>query len=130
MHHNDRPVIIALVCAVLVLVVIIELVRRRKLKEEYSLLWLLTGVSLIVLARSRRLLDALAAAVGIAYGPTVLFIMAFGFMFIILLHFSTVISRLSDENKKLAQQIAILQCELRRRSDADGEDAVSIHLEL
>lgn len=121
MYYSNRAVIIALISAVVVLVIIIELVRRRKLKEEYSLLWLLTGVALIVMTLSRRLLDATAAAIGIAYGPTVLFVMAFGFMFVILLHFSTVLSRLSDENKKLAQQIAILQYE--QRCIADDEDA-------
>jgi hypothetical protein len=123
MYYSNRPVIFALIASIVVLVVIVELVRRRKLKEEYSLLWLLTGVALVVVALSRRLLDALAAALGIAYGPTVLFLMAFGFMLVIMLHFSTVISRLSDENKKLAQHVAILQYELRcAGGDALGED--------
>ncbi|MBN1285632.1 MAG: DUF2304 domain-containing protein [Anaerolineae bacterium] len=118
--YDDRPVIIALIFAVIVLVVIVELVRQRKLKEEYSLLWLLTGVALIVLAMSRQLLDIIAAMIGVAYPPSLLFLMAFGFMFIILLHFSTVVSRLSDENKKLAQQIAILRYELRRIEEGDA----------
>lgn len=120
MYYSDRPVFIALLASAVALIIIIELVRRRKLKEEYSLLWLLTGAALIVLALSRELLDAIAAAVGIAYGPTMLFVMAFGFMFVILLHFSTVISRLSDENKKLAQEIAILRYELRCIEEDDA----------
>ncbi len=112
--YDNRPVIIALVASVGLLILVVELVRRRRLKEQYSLLWLATGVALIVLAASRQLLDMVAVAVGIAYPPSALLMLAFGFVLLISLQFSIVISRLSDENKKLAQEVAILQYELRR----------------
>ncbi|GAB4438584.1 MAG: hypothetical protein Kow00120_06240 [Anaerolineae bacterium] len=118
--YDDRPVIMVLVAALGLFIVVFELVRQRKLKEQYSLLWLATGVALIVLAASRRLLDVVAVAVGIAYPPTALFLLAFGFLLVIVLQFSVVISRLASENKKLAQEVAILQYELRRIA-GDGE---------
>lgn len=112
--YDNRPVILALIALAGVLLVVVELVRRRRLQEEYSLLWLATGVALIVLAASRQLLDSVALMVGIAYPPSALFMLALGFMLLLLLQFSVVISRLSGENKRLAQEVAILQYELRQ----------------
>ena len=123
--YDNRPVIMALIASAGLLLIVVELVRRRRLKEEYSLLWLLTGAALIALAASREMLDALAVAVGIAYPPSALFMLAFGFMLLILLQFSTVISRLSDENKRLGQEIAILQYELRQLQEGGASEAAS-----
>ncbi|MCZ7543416.1 MAG: DUF2304 domain-containing protein [Anaerolineae bacterium] len=127
--YDDRPVIMVLVAALGLFIVVFELVRQRKLKEQYSLLWLATGVALVVLAASRRLLDVVAVAVGIAYPPTALFLLAFGFLLLIVLQFSVVISRLSNENKKLAQEVAILQYELRRIA-GDGEPGETTDTEV
>jgi hypothetical protein len=84
-------------------------VRRRRLREDYSLLWLLTSAALLILALLRNsLLERLAVMLGISYPPTALFVVSFGFMLLILLQFSAVITRLAHENKQAAQNIALL----------------------
>lgn len=124
----DRAMIFGLIASVGALVFILELVRRRKLREEYSLLWLATAVVLIVLSVSRPLLDVLANLVGIFYPPSALFLVAMVFVLFILLHFSTVLTRLAQENKENAQQLALLRWQLEQtqkalatRSQENGE---------
>ncbi len=92
--------------------VVFELVRRRRLMERYALLWLLASSVLLALAVWRDLLEMIASAIGIVYAPSALFVIAFGFILLILLHFSLVISRLADQNKILAQRLGMLQQEI------------------
>ncbi|MBL8116468.1 MAG: DUF2304 domain-containing protein [Anaerolineae bacterium] len=106
--------IFGLIAGIGALLFVLELVRRRKLKEEYSLLWLATAVVLIILSVSRPLLDTLASLVGIFYPPSALFLVAMIFVLFILLHFSTVITRLTQENKENAQQLALLKWQLEQ----------------
>jgi hypothetical protein len=103
-----------LVAAILICVVIFELVRRRHLMERYALLWLLAGVALMVLALWQGLLTTVSGWVGIYYPPAALFAAGFVFVLAILLQFSIAISRLSDQNKILAQRVALLQQQLER----------------
>jgi hypothetical protein len=88
---------------------VFELVRRRRLMERYALLWLFATAVLLGLAVWRGLLEVVANTVGIAYAPSALFAVAFGFVLALLLHFSLVISRLADQNKVLAQKLGMLQ---------------------
>jgi hypothetical protein len=92
-----------------VLFLVLELIRRGRLKERYSLLWLAAGAVLLVLSLSRELLEAFARLVGIYYPPSLLFLVAFVFLLLITLHFSAVISGLAEKNKHLAQEIALLR---------------------
>lgn len=96
------------------LIVVFELVRRRKLQERYSLLWLLAAVVLLALAIFSDLLVNLANALGIATPSNALFAAAIGFLVLLVLHFSTTISRLTDESKVLAQRAALAEERLRR----------------
>jgi hypothetical protein len=109
--------------AVLFLLMILELVRRRVLREQYSLLWLLTGVVLLVFSSWRQLVDIVGGLLGIYYSPAALILVFTLFFMTILLHFSTVISRLAKQNRTLAQRIAILewQIEGRRSPGNDGD---------
>jgi hypothetical protein len=93
----------------LLLFVIFELVRSRRLMERYALLWLLSGLVLLGLALWRNVLEIVAEAIGVFYPPSALFIVAFGFVLLLLLHFSVVVSRLSDQNKLLSQRLALLE---------------------
>jgi hypothetical protein len=113
-----RVSIVAAVAAVILLLVILELIRSRRLQERYALLWLLTGIVILVLAAWRGALSRLADLVGIAYPPSALFVLASFFVMVLLLHYSTVISKLSDQNRILAQRLAILEHSLR----AEDED--------
>jgi hypothetical protein len=112
-----RVSIVAAVAAVLLLLVILELIRSRRLQERYALLWLLTGIVIFVLAVWRGLLASVADLVGIAYPPSALFILAAFFVLVVLLHYSTVISKLSDQNRILAQRLALLESRLREEPD-------------
>jgi hypothetical protein len=94
------------------LIVIVELIRRGRLKEKYSLLWLFAGTILLIFSSSRYLLEYVSALVGIYYPPSFLFLLAFLFLLLITLHFSSVISGLSEKNKKMAQELALLRQEM------------------
>ena len=89
--------------------VIFELLRRKRLMERYALLWLFSSAVLLALAVWKGLLETVASAIGIYYAPSALFVIAFGFILVLLLHFSLVISRLADQNKVLAQRLGRLQ---------------------
>lgn len=110
-----RVSITAGIAAVILLLVIFELIRSRRLQERYALLWLLTGVVIFVLAAWRGALATLADLVGISYPPSALFVLASLFVLVVLLHYSTVISKLSDENRILAQRLALLEARLPER---------------
>ncbi|XWX03448.1 DUF2304 domain-containing protein [Aggregatilineales bacterium SYSU G02658] len=110
----DRAIVFTLGASLIALLIVLELVRRRRLRESYSLLWLGIAVGMIVLAGWRDLLHGLAALVGIAYPPNLLFLLAVLAILAMLLYFSTVISRLTQENRELAQRFALLQFELER----------------
>jgi len=88
--------------------VIFELLRRKRLMERYALLWLFASAILLALAAWKGLLATIAHAIGIYYPPSALFVIAFGFILVMLLHFSLVISRLADQNKILAQRLGLM----------------------
>jgi hypothetical protein len=92
--------------------IVFELVRRRRLMERYALLWLFASGVLLILAVWKGLLERIAETVGIFYPPSALFAIAFGFILVLLLHFSLVISRLADQNKILAQRVGMLEARL------------------
>ena len=122
----DRITLSIVIGALVLLVIVVELVRQRRLEEQYSLLWLGAATALVVLAISRDLWDKLAIVVGIAYPPTALFIVLFVAMIMILLHFSTAISKLTRQNRQAAQEIGLLQWKLNelekqlaQRADSD-----------
>lgn len=102
---------------------VFELVRRRRLMERYALLWLFAAAVLLALSVWGSLLNELADLAGVRYGPSVLFAVALGFGFVLLLHFAVVISRLADQNKVLAQQLALLKREVEVRDQGSGDDA-------
>ena len=108
----SRLQLLAIVITAGLFVLVFELVRRRRLLERYALLWLFASVILLGLSVWRGLLEELAQAVGIFYAPSALFAVAFGFVLILLLHFSLVISRLAEQTKVLAQRVGILQHEI------------------
>ena len=115
-----RVSIVAALAAVILLLLILELIRSRRLQERYALLWLLTGIVILVLSAWRGLLAKLADLVGIAYPPSALFVLASFFVLTVLLHYSTVISQLSDQNRILAQRLAILEHELRLQAEEEA----------
>src|SRR3954451_19503460 len=108
-----RIQVVAIVASGALLLVILELVRRRRLLERYAILWLFSAVVLLGLAIWKGILSELARTVGIIYPPNALFLIAFGFVLILLLHFSIAVSRMSDQIKVLAQRLALLDEHVR-----------------
>ena len=106
--------IVATVASIMLVVVVFELIRSRRLRERYALLWLLTGVVLLVLSAWRGGLNTMAHWVGVeTYPPAILGAVGALFILAVLLHYSTVISRLSDQNTILAQRLALLEQQQR-----------------
>jgi hypothetical protein len=123
---DTRLQIVAIVGAVGLLVLVLELVRRRALMERYALLWLASSLVILVLAVWSDALSVLARQLGIVSAPNALFFVALAFVLFLLLHFSAAMSRLTDQSKVLAQRQAILEQRLseveRERALARGEE--------
>jgi hypothetical protein len=116
------PLPIAIAAAVAsfgLLVIVFELIRSRRLRERYALLWLLTAVVMLALSLWRGGLNTIADWFGVeTYPPAVLFAVAALFVIVVLLHYSTVISKLADQNTILAQRLALMEQELREREES------------
>jgi hypothetical protein len=96
---------------------VIELIRTRRLRERYALLWLATAGVILFFALWRSGLHDLSKALGVAYPPNALFVLALLFVLVLLLHFSTVISKLTDRTTHLTQRLALLDERLRELED-------------
>ena len=103
----------ATAASLILVLVVFELIRSRRLREQYALLWLVTGLVLVVLSAWRGGLNTIAGWLGVrGYPPAVLFAVGLLFVILVLLHYSTVISRLADQNVVLAQKLALLETRL------------------
>lgn len=109
---DTRLQIVAILVSAGLFLLVFELVRRRRLMERYALLWLFAATVLLGLSVWSSLLNEVSDAVGVKYGPSALFAVALAFVVMLMLHFSLVISRLTDQNKVLAQRVAMLQAEV------------------
>ena len=109
--------IFAIVTAVVVFFLIIELVRRRRLREEYSWLWLLTGMGMILLVVWYRLLVYITWVIGAGTPVTTLFLFSTLFLLVIVIHYSVIISKLTTQVKNLAQDLAILRGQIEETPD-------------
>jgi hypothetical protein len=118
---DTRIHIVAVVIPLVLLAVVLELVRRRRLLERYALLWLFSAGVLLALGVWSGLLESIASSIGIHYPPSALFVIAFGFILVLLLHFSIAVSRLADQSKVLAQRLAVLEKRQRELEGAAGE---------
>jgi len=112
-----RIQILAIVACVMIIFFIISLIRKRKLREEYSIMWLIGSMALIVFAIWRDLLDIIASAVGVFYAPAILLLVIMFFGILIFLHITVVISRQTDQNKNMAQEIALLNDKIKLLSE-------------
>ncbi len=108
-----RISIAAAIASALLLLIVLELIRGRRLKERYALLWLATGLVLLVLSAWRGGLNTIAGWLGVGtYPPAILFAAAILFVIAVLLHYSTVLSKLTDDNVLLAQEVALLRARI------------------
>ena len=107
MNVTSRIISIIMSCGLLFF--IFNLVRKRKLKEKYALLWLIVGFVLFILAAFQNLLVWITHIFGIRLPINLLFFLGIFFIILINIHFSIVVSNLSEQNKKLAQKLALLE---------------------
>ena len=114
----DRVQIVALAVSVSLLAVVLELVRRRKLTEEYSFLWILCSVALVGLSIRRDVIDAAARWLGVYYPPMVLLMLLIVMVFVASLCFSVIVSRQRQQIERLIEETAILSAELREERAA------------
>jgi hypothetical protein len=128
MHFGAQ--LASIVFASLVFLLVFEMVRRRHLHERYAILWLGAALVLLVLAVWTGLLKSVSDLVGIKTPSNAFFVIAFGFLLLLVLHFSSVVSKLSDETRVLAQRLALVEQQLRsddhhareRRVDTSEQD--------
>jgi len=113
-----RQKAVAIVISITIFFAILELVRRRELREEYSWLWLLTGACLLVLTFWYDLLVRLTLLVGAVTPTSALFFFSIVFLMLVCLQFSVRISRLTNQVKNLSQELALLRIKLDE--DKDG----------
>jgi hypothetical protein len=106
---TPRLKILVVIIGIVIFLGIIELVRRRKLREEYSFIWLMTGFLFVLFAVDGDILLFVSDLVGISLPVNALFFMALMFVMMLLLYFSLRISALTTQVKNLAQQLALLQ---------------------
>ncbi len=112
--------IISIIIALVLFVVVIDFIRRGLLKERYSVLWLASIVAVGVLAVWKDLVDLVALKVGVAYPPSLLFLVALFFVLIILFHYSVELSILTGRNKKLTQELSLLKATVEAQGRAIG----------
>jgi len=113
----------ALAVSAMVFIFAIEMVRKRRLREEYSVLWLATSLGMFVLILKYDWLVALTHFIGAVLPTTTLFLGSIIFLVLIAVQFSIKLSRLSDQVKSLAQENALLRTELNRLHGKDGQAA-------
>jgi len=133
-----RAQLVAIVGAVTLLLTVLEMVRRRRLMERYALLWLLSAIVLLALGVWSQALAKISHAIGVIYPPNALFFIGIGFILLLLLHFSSAVSRLSDQSETLAQRQALLderlrlqerlaaEAQLKQRADTRAADLASV----
>jgi hypothetical protein len=120
---TDPLQIAAIVVSVLLLLLVLELVRRKKLTEEYSFVWIICALALLGLAFGRRLMDTVAVAIGIYYPPAALLLVLGLFVFIASLSFSVVVSRQRQQIERLIEDTALMDLQMRELHAANGNPA-------
>lgn len=120
---HERQQFVAITGAVAIVLIVFELVRRRKLREEFSLVWIFTAICIVVLALNQDLLTTISGWVGAASSVSTLFFGAIIFLIALSVQFSVRLSRLTHRQRTLAQRLALLEEELTetRKLKAEAE---------
>lgn len=118
MEFLSRAQVITALAAVLLALVVLDLVRRRKLAEEYSVLWVVSTVGGAILGFSTPLLKAVTHALGILYETSTVFFFGLVFATAMLLFLSVKLSRLTQEHAAMVREMAFLREQLERARGA------------
>lgn len=104
--------ILIIVATLLTALFIVRLVRARQLRSKYALLWAVVGTMLLVLAAFPGVLNTASDWLDVTYSPTIFLLLAVGFLFLIVIHFSWELSRLENRTRTLAEEFALLKAQL------------------
>lgn len=110
-----RIQILAIFGSICLIIFILNLIRKRRLREEFSILWLVTAFIFLFISIFRPLLDKLSYFLGIGYPPAALFLILILGLMMVCIHFSIAISELKETNKKLLQELGLLRAELEEK---------------
>lgn len=102
---------------------VLSLVRRRRLREQYSIMWIILGIIIVVVSLKSNWLIQLATWLDVVYAPSLLFLIALLFCLAYLLHLTVVISKLSDRVVKLTQELTIYQQREQEANRAKGGES-------
>jgi len=124
---NDQLELVAVAISLAYLLFIARLVRRGQLREKYVMLWMAVGAVTVVVSLSRGVMDSVAQALGIKYGPSILFLLAIMFLMAVVAHLSWEVSRLEERTRKLAEELALMRPQRpSRHADVEGS-AIETH---
>lgn len=110
----NRIQIISILASLLLIYTIYRLVHRKKMREQYAILWFFTGAIFVVFSIFRGLLDSISKFMGIYYPPATLTLIIIFLGVLLAIHFSIVISKLTGDNEKLIQEIALLKHKIEK----------------
>ncbi|MFS8479077.1 MAG: DUF2304 domain-containing protein [Micromonosporaceae bacterium] len=113
----------------LVLGVILELLRRRRLREKYAMLWLAVGIVVLPLAFFPRLSDGAAAMLGVASGVSLVLFLGFLFLLLVCVHLSWEVSQLEEETRTLAEEFALLRTEIEAQAGIEAQADIGARIE-
>jgi hypothetical protein len=116
----SRLELVVLVSSLLLLIFIVEVVRRRKLSEGYALLWIAVGLAVLLLGVLRPLVDRLSRVVGVSYGANLVFAVALVFLVVVCVNLSMHVSELEDKVQTLAEEVALLRGPVEGPPSADA----------
>ena len=104
--------ILVIVATVITALFILRLVRAHQLRSKYALLWLVIGLMLLILAAVPGVLNTISEWLGVLYSPTLFLLLAVGFLFFVVVHYSWELSRLENRTRTLAEELALLRTRL------------------
>ena len=125
--YGNRVLYISFLVNILLFIFVINLVRKRQLSEHFALVWLIIPILLIIFSTNRKLLEWLAAMVGVYYAPAIMIPILFGLFLMVSLYFSIKVSEAEQRIKTLTQELALLKYKVelseKNSSGESGSDA-------
>jgi hypothetical protein len=118
--------LIALIAAVVTIAVMVELLRRRQLRQKYALMWVLVGVVVAVIAITPGTFNHVAHHLGVINPPDLLVVIAALFLLLVCVHLSWEIGRLEDRSRRLAEELALLRKEVEDLAQPSGDTAAEL----
>lgn len=107
--------IVAIIVNFLIIIILIDLIRRRKLKENYALIWFLIFIFFLIFSFKIDFIIKIGSFLGIAYTPSAIFLILIAALYLFLLYLSVIVSELKEENKNLIQEIGLLKLKSKKR---------------